>query len=103
MPSCRRDTVTKTDEFATPGQRRNTHHVRANPTTHRLPVRTFLAITTPVSIPSDVKKGTNTPAIPLPSWMTVPNLPANLGTIACLVYSTPVSYTHLTLPTIYSV
>ena len=33
-------------------------------------------------------KATNTPAIPLPSWMTIPNLPANLGTIACLVYST---------------
>lgn len=32
--------------------------------------------------------GTNTPAIPLPEWMTIPNLPANLGTIACLVYST---------------
>ncbi|KAK0334884.1 hypothetical protein LTR91_018656 [Friedmanniomyces endolithicus] len=31
--------------------------------------------------------GTNTPAIPLPSWMTVPNLPANAGTIACLTYS----------------
>ncbi|KAK1070169.1 hypothetical protein LTR12_010004 [Friedmanniomyces endolithicus] len=31
--------------------------------------------------------GTNTPAIPLPSWMTVPNLPANAGTIACLIYS----------------
>ncbi|KAK0347431.1 hypothetical protein LTR91_007267 [Friedmanniomyces endolithicus] len=31
--------------------------------------------------------GTNTPAIPLPSWMTAPNLPANAGTIACLIYS----------------
>ena len=24
----------------------------------------------------------------MPTWMTIPNLPANLGTIACLVYST---------------
>ena len=32
-------------------------------------------------------KGTNTPALSLPPWMTVPNLPANLGTIVCLVYS----------------
>ena len=32
-------------------------------------------------------KATNTPAFPLPSWMSVPNLPANLGTIACITYS----------------
>lgn len=34
-----------------------------------------------------VVQATNTPAIPLPSWLTVPNLPANLGTIACIAYS----------------
>lgn len=32
-------------------------------------------------------KATNTPAIPLPDWMQVPYLPANLGTIACITYS----------------
>jgi uncharacterized membrane protein YGL010W len=33
-------------------------------------------------------QGTNTPAIPLPPWLSIPNLPANLGTIAAVVYST---------------
>ncbi|MCJ1474318.1 hypothetical protein MMC13_002976 [Lambiella insularis] len=33
--------------------------------------------------------GTNTPALlPLPTWLTIPNLPPNLGTVATLVYST---------------
>lgn len=31
---------------------------------------------------------TNTPAVPLPSWLSVPNLPLNVGTIAAVVYST---------------
>ncbi|KAF1346684.1 DUF962 domain-containing protein [Delphinella strobiligena] len=31
---------------------------------------------------------TNTPALPLPDVLVVPNLPANAGTIAALVYST---------------
>ncbi|GIZ40562.1 hypothetical protein CKM354_000389600 [Cercospora kikuchii] len=30
--------------------------------------------------------GTNTPALPFPDWLTIPNLPPNLGTIACLMY-----------------
>ena len=38
-------------------------------------------------LPTNDLKGTNTPAFPLPPWMTVPNLPANLGTIACVLYS----------------
>lgn len=33
-------------------------------------------------------KATNTPALPLPDVLVVPNLPANAGTIAALVYST---------------
>jgi uncharacterized membrane protein YGL010W len=34
------------------------------------------------------RKGTNTPAIPLPPWLSIPNLPANLGTVAAVTYST---------------
>lgn len=33
-------------------------------------------------------QATNTPSIPLPTYLTVPYLPANLGTIACTLYST---------------
>lgn len=33
-------------------------------------------------------QGTNTPSIPLPPWLSIPNLPPNLGTIAAVVYST---------------
>jgi uncharacterized membrane protein YGL010W len=31
---------------------------------------------------------TNTPAVPLPSWLSVPNLPLNVGTAAAVLYST---------------
>ncbi|KAK5174360.1 uncharacterized protein LTR77_001440 [Saxophila tyrrhenica] len=31
---------------------------------------------------------TNTPSIPLPGYLTIPNLPANFGTILCTLYST---------------
>jgi len=31
--------------------------------------------------------GTNTPAIPTPEWLTIPNLPLNLGTLACTTYT----------------
>ncbi|EGP92013.1 unnamed protein product [Zymoseptoria tritici ST99CH_1E4] len=30
---------------------------------------------------------TNTPAIPLPDWAEIPYLPLNLGTLACVMYS----------------
>lgn len=30
---------------------------------------------------------TNTPSLPVPSWLSVPNLPLNLGTIATVAYS----------------
>ncbi|KAK4696419.1 2-hydroxy fatty acid dioxygenase, partial [Lecanoromycetidae sp. Uapishka_2] len=33
-------------------------------------------------------KATNTPSLlPMPSWLTIPNLPPNLGTIATLLYA----------------
>ncbi|KAL8669908.1 MAG: hypothetical protein Q9168_005527 [Polycauliona sp. 1 TL-2023] len=33
--------------------------------------------------------GTNTPPlVPMPDWLVIPNLPSNLGTVACLVYAT---------------
>ncbi|CAA9957733.1 membrane protein [Pyrenophora tritici-repentis] len=31
---------------------------------------------------------TNTPAVPLPSWLSVPNLPFNVGTAGAVIYST---------------
>ncbi|KAF2831008.1 DUF962-domain-containing protein [Ophiobolus disseminans] len=31
---------------------------------------------------------TNTPAVPLPSWLSVPNLPLNVGTAGAALYST---------------
>lgn len=31
---------------------------------------------------------TNTPAVPLPSWLSVPNLPLNVGTFGAVLYST---------------
>lgn len=40
-----------------------------------------------VSTPLTCFKGTNTPALPFPEWLTIPYLPPNLGTISCLVYS----------------
>ncbi|KAL8678584.1 MAG: hypothetical protein Q9186_005087 [Xanthomendoza sp. 1 TL-2023] len=33
--------------------------------------------------------GTNTPPlVPMPDWLIIPNLPSNLGTVACLIYAT---------------
>lgn len=31
---------------------------------------------------------TNTPAVPLPTWLSVPNLPVNVGTVGAVLYST---------------
>ncbi|KAH7399521.1 hypothetical protein BKA66DRAFT_451993 [Pyrenochaeta sp. MPI-SDFR-AT-0127] len=31
---------------------------------------------------------TNTPAVPLPTWLSVPNLPINVGTVGAVLYST---------------
>ncbi|KAL8817240.1 MAG: hypothetical protein Q9223_003891 [Gallowayella weberi] len=33
--------------------------------------------------------GTNTPPlVPMPDWLVIPNLPSNLGTVACFIYAT---------------
>lgn len=31
---------------------------------------------------------TNTPAVPLPSWLSIPNLPMNVGTVGAVLYTT---------------
>ncbi|TKA77171.1 hypothetical protein B0A55_04467 [Friedmanniomyces simplex] len=55
---------------------------------HHDPVNIGIHITcVPILLLTGFLFGTNTPAIPLPTWMTIPNLPANAGTIACLIYS----------------
>ncbi|KAK5117697.1 hypothetical protein LTR62_005120 [Meristemomyces frigidus] len=41
----------------------------------------------PAILLTSILFGTNTPAFPLPSWLTVPHLPANFGTIICISYS----------------
>ncbi|KAF2769502.1 DUF962-domain-containing protein, partial [Teratosphaeria nubilosa] len=54
---------------------------------HHDPVNVGIHITfVPILLLTGFLFGTNSPAIPLPEWATIPNLPANVGTIACLVY-----------------
>ncbi|KAF2481147.1 hypothetical protein BDY17DRAFT_300769 [Neohortaea acidophila] len=56
---------------------------------HHDPVNIGIHITcVPILLMTGFMLATNSPAIPLPPWMTIPNLPANLGTMACVVYST---------------
>ncbi|PNS18597.1 hypothetical protein CAC42_5136 [Sphaceloma murrayae] len=55
---------------------------------HHNPVNVAIHITcVPLILMTAFTFGTNTPSIPLPSAITVPNLPANLGTIACITYA----------------
>ncbi|EMC93232.1 hypothetical protein BAUCODRAFT_233654 [Baudoinia panamericana UAMH 10762] len=56
---------------------------------HHDPVNVGIHVTcVPMILITAFLFGTNTPALPFPSWLTVPDLPPNLGTIACLVYTT---------------
>jgi len=56
------------------------HHNPVNVTIHMICVPAILAVS--------LLLATNSPTlIPLPSWLTVPNLPLNLGTISALLYS----------------
>ncbi|KAH8592001.1 hypothetical protein B0O99DRAFT_630926 [Bisporella sp. PMI_857] len=42
----------------------------------------------PLLLATGLLLGTNTPTIiPLPSWLTIPNLPLNFGTIAAIIYA----------------
>ena len=74
--------------FAVAGQYCYTHNMCAYIAIDGLSFRTLKTRLERFIPYTDFIKGTNTPAIPLPEWMIIPNLPANLGTIACLVYST---------------
>ncbi|KAL3417682.1 hypothetical protein PVAG01_10692 [Phlyctema vagabunda] len=56
------------------------HHNPTNITIHMICVPLILA--------ASLLLATNSPTvIPLPSWLSIPNLPLNLGTIAALLYS----------------
>ncbi|KAI7542096.1 DUF962-domain-containing protein [Hortaea werneckii] len=56
---------------------------------HHNPVNVAIHVTcVPVLLITGFLFATNTPALSMPEWMTIPNLPANLGTVACLTYST---------------
>ena len=52
---------------------------------------TFLLLVRKLTLLFDVTKApqfTNTPAVPLPTWLSIPNLPLNLGTLLAVMYST---------------
>lgn len=53
-----------------------------------IPTRTQRIIFDPSFEALTTLQATNSPDVPLPDWMSIPNLPANLGTIACTVYAT---------------
>nr|POF26360.1 putative endoplasmic reticulum membrane protein c16e8.02 [Quercus suber] len=56
---------------------------------HHDPINIGIHITcVPILLLTGFLFGTNSPALPLPAWTTVPYLPANLGTIACITYAT---------------
>ncbi|KAF4555375.1 Hypothetical protein D9617_2g053310 [Elsinoe fawcettii] len=55
---------------------------------HHNPVNVAIHITcVPMILMTAFLFGTNTPSIPIPEWLTVPNLPPNAGTIACVIYA----------------
>ncbi|QIW96931.1 hypothetical protein AMS68_002449 [Peltaster fructicola] len=55
---------------------------------HHDPVNIGIHITcVPLILLTAFLFGTNTPSLPFPPWLTIPNLPPNLGTLSALVYS----------------
>jgi uncharacterized membrane protein YGL010W len=75
--------------FATPGQRSHTHVLRSRNPYHCHSIRTSKhpQKNNPEQ-PLKPLQATNTPSIPTPPYLTIPNLPANLGTIAGTLYTT---------------
>lgn len=69
-----------------PGQCRDTHTLRTS-----YSVDVVFACKT-IGVPGDAHltpiQLTNTPALPLPSWLSIPNLPINIGTVGAVLYST---------------
>ncbi|KAF2724439.1 DUF962-domain-containing protein [Polychaeton citri CBS 116435] len=56
---------------------------------HHDPINVGIHVTcVPMILMTAFLFGTNTPSLPLPPWASVEALPANLGTIACLLYAT---------------
>ncbi|KAK3167078.1 hypothetical protein OEA41_010203 [Lepraria neglecta] len=57
---------------------------------HHTPVNKAIHIVcVPMILMTAVLLGTNTPSlVPMPSWLIIPNLPPNLGTISALLYTT---------------
>lgn len=56
------------------------HHNPVNVSVHMICVPAILAVS--------LLLATNSPTlIPLPSWLTIPNLPLNLGTLGAIIYS----------------
>ncbi|KAF2806897.1 DUF962-domain-containing protein [Mytilinidion resinicola] len=71
---------------------------------HSNPVNIGIHITcVPIILVTFMLLATNSPNIPLPSWLSIPYYPLNLGTVAALLYSTlyvlmePVAGTALSL------
>ncbi|CAK4034608.1 endoplasmic reticulum membrane [Lecanosticta acicola] len=55
---------------------------------HHDPVNVGIHITfVPILLLTGFLFGTNSPSLPVPEWLAIPYLPPNLGTIACITYS----------------
>jgi uncharacterized membrane protein YGL010W len=55
---------------------------------HHNPVNIGIHITcVPIILLTSLLLASNSPNLPLPEWLTVPNLPVNLGTVSAFLYS----------------
>lgn len=68
------------------GQHRHSHYVCAGHPNDGHSARKATADRTARALLSNAQL-TNTPAVPLPSWLSVPNLPLNVGTVGAILYS----------------
>jgi len=56
---------------------------------HHNPVNVGIHITcVPLILMTSLAMATNSPDVPLPSWLSIPNLPLNLGTASAFLYAT---------------